>query len=180
MAARGLFGGSMSWTDERIQQLKDLWGQGYSASEIAGKLGGVTRNAVIGKVHRLGLSGRPSPIRRSKPAVKSVAGTVRAAVAAKSSVPRPLNTQNKPAAVSSAAPLVVPPPEKIEALRQRAARLPERQCRWPEGDPRKPDFHFCKEPAYDDLPYCWQHACAAYQGFAKRSLRDIETPGSSN
>ena len=54
----------MSWTDERIQQLKDLWSQGLSASEIADILGDITRNAVIGKAHRLGLSGRPSPIKK--------------------------------------------------------------------------------------------------------------------
>ena len=48
----------MAWTDERVETLKKLWGEGLSASQIAGRLGSVTRNAVIGKVHRLGLSGR--------------------------------------------------------------------------------------------------------------------------
>ena len=54
----------MSWTEQKIQMLKDMWGNGYSASEIAKHLGGMTRNAVIGKAHRLKLSGRPSPIKR--------------------------------------------------------------------------------------------------------------------
>ena len=54
----------MSWTDQKIQMLKDMWGHGYSASEIAKRLGGFTRNAVIGKAHRLKLSSRPSPIKR--------------------------------------------------------------------------------------------------------------------
>ncbi|MFZ2868729.1 GcrA family cell cycle regulator, partial [Zavarzinia sp.] len=58
----------MSWTDERIATLRDLWEQGLSASQIATKLGNITRNAVIGKVHRLGLSGRPSPVRSERPA----------------------------------------------------------------------------------------------------------------
>ena len=53
----------MSWTDERVEQLRELWSQGLSASQIAAQLGGVSRNAVIGKAHRLGLQGRPSPIR---------------------------------------------------------------------------------------------------------------------
>ena len=56
----------MSWTEQKIQMLKDMWGHGYSASEIAKRLGGFTRNAVIGKAHRLKLSSRPSPIKRDE------------------------------------------------------------------------------------------------------------------
>jgi GcrA cell cycle regulator len=63
----------MSWTDEKVEQLRQMWGSGKSASEIAEQLGGVSRNAVIGKAHRLGLSGRPSPIKKRKSAeVKEV------------------------------------------------------------------------------------------------------------
>src|SRR6266545_4850911 len=54
----------MEWTEQRIEMLRRLWGQGQTASQIAVALGGVTRNAVIGKAHRLGLTGRPSPIKR--------------------------------------------------------------------------------------------------------------------
>ena len=57
----------MGWTDERVELLKKLWAEGLSASQIAGRLGGVTRNAVIGKVHRLGLSGRATSSRSSSP-----------------------------------------------------------------------------------------------------------------
>ena len=57
----------MSWTDDRVEMLKKLWGEGLSASQIAGRLGGVTRNAVIGKVHRLGLSGRATTPRTRPP-----------------------------------------------------------------------------------------------------------------
>ena len=57
----------MSWTDERVEQLKQLWAEGLSASQIARQLGGVTRNAVIGKVHRLGLAGRATPARAERP-----------------------------------------------------------------------------------------------------------------
>src|SRR6476660_8895926 len=57
----------MAWTDERVELLKKLWAEGLSASQIAGRLGGVTRNAVIGKVHRLGLSGRATSSRSSSP-----------------------------------------------------------------------------------------------------------------
>src|SRR6188768_381639 len=61
----------MSWTDERVELLKKLWQDGLSASQIAGELGGVTRNAVIGKVHRLGLSGRATPSKPARPAFKT-------------------------------------------------------------------------------------------------------------
>mgnify|MGYP001307963677 CR=1 FL=1 len=67
----------MDWTEERIDLLRRLWGQGQSASQIAEQLGGVTRNAVIGKAHRLGLSARPSPIRRERAAKPAPAATAR-------------------------------------------------------------------------------------------------------
>src|ERR1700690_1424134 len=59
----------LNWTDDRVEQLKNLWTEGLSASQIARALGGVTRNAVIGKVHRLGLAGRASPSRAERPRV---------------------------------------------------------------------------------------------------------------
>jgi len=64
---------SLSWTDERIDRLKELWSQGKTASHIAEELGGVSRNAVIGKAHRLGLQSRPSPVRPNEPAPKAKA-----------------------------------------------------------------------------------------------------------
>jgi GcrA cell cycle regulator len=62
---------SLSWTDERIDRLKELWTQGKTASHIAEELGGVSRNAVIGKAHRLGLQSRPSPVKANEPAPKA-------------------------------------------------------------------------------------------------------------
>jgi GcrA cell cycle regulator len=62
----------MSWTDERIDRLKELWSQGVTASQIADELGGVSRNAVIGKAHRLGLQSRPSPVKANEPAAPAV------------------------------------------------------------------------------------------------------------
>ncbi len=117
----------MSWTEERILNLTALWKEGRSASEIAGVLGNVTRNAVIGKVHRLKLDGRPSPIK----------GPVRPRV--------------KKIAVSS-----------------QAAVFSDKACKWPIGDPRQPDFHFCCGEAEPGLPYCAQHAAVAYQPARRR------------
>lgn len=110
----------MSWTDERIDRLRQLWGQGMSASEIADVLGDITRNAVIGKAHRLGLSGRPSPIKK-----KPVRGAT-------------------------------------------ILSLNERMCKWPVGDPKHADFHFCGKQAQVGLPYCCEHAKIAYQPSKKR------------
>lgn len=90
-----------SWTDQRVAQLKKLWQQGKSASEIAETLGGVTRNAVIGKAHRLGLSGRPSPIKTAtivkKPVAPAKAPAKSAAPVKKPTAPAP-KTPAKPAA----------------------------------------------------------------------------------
>ncbi|HTH29205.1 MAG TPA: GcrA family cell cycle regulator, partial [Sphingobium sp.] len=61
----------MAWTDERIDQLKTMWERGMTASQIADELGGVSRNAVIGKAHRLGLQSRPSPVKAVEPAPKA-------------------------------------------------------------------------------------------------------------
>jgi GcrA cell cycle regulator len=91
----------MSWTDERVELLKKMWGEGQSASQIAKELGGVTRNAVIGKVHRLGLSNRVAA--GAKPAPKDKAP-------AKAEAPKPKPAEPKPAPQEAAAP--PPPPEK--------------------------------------------------------------------
>jgi GcrA cell cycle regulator len=89
---------SLSWTDERIDRLKELWSQGKTASHIADELGGVSRNAVIGKAHRLGLQSRPSPVKPNEPAPKARAKTRDKAEAA-AAPPEP-----KPAAEAPLAP----------------------------------------------------------------------------
>lgn len=94
----------MSWTEERIDQLKRLWGQGMTASQIADDLGGVSRNAVIGKAHRLGLEARPSPVKGGEAAAATPAAAAPSAPVAERPVPVP-----RPA------PAVVAPPEKAAA-----------------------------------------------------------------
>jgi len=96
---------SMSWTDERIDTLKTMWEKGMTASQIAETLGGVSRNAVIGKAHRLGLQARPSPVKPNEVEAKPApAARVEPAVAAPRPAPAP-----KPAPVA-AAPVAVPEP----------------------------------------------------------------------
>jgi GcrA cell cycle regulator len=157
----------MSWTDERVEQLKKMWLEGMSASQIANELAlGVTRNAVIGKVHRLGLSGRvkspaPAPARprpKTRPedeAVKPAApvshGNLALAVEAS---PAPA-----PAPRPVAQDVVIPISERVSIM-----DLRESMCRWPLGDPTSPDFRFCGARMQAGLgPYCAQHARIAYQ-----------------
>ena len=158
----------MTWTDERVEQLKKLWNEGLSASQIAAILGGVTRNAVIGKVHRLGLSGRSKPIRTSRPRPRKprLSNQTRPTGRGFSSVG---NTALKmdPNVDAIAAPAVAPIPfEELVipmAERKTILELTEQTCRWPYRDPRDPDFHFCGRGAVSDKPYCEHHARLAYQ-----------------
>ncbi|MDR6288482.1 MULTISPECIES: GcrA family cell cycle regulator [Inquilinus] len=143
----------MSWTDERVTQLRQLWGNGKSASEIAEILGGVSRNAVIGKAHRLELSGRPSPIKRKEDEEEETVVAVETAA---------------PVAAKVA---VRPAPER-KSGGATILNLTERMCKWPIGDPRDKDFHFCGKAAHGNLPYCAEHAAIAYQPPGKR--RDEE------
>lgn len=129
----------MSWTDERVSLLKQLWGEGKTAAEIAKVLGdGITRNAVIGKAHRLKLSSRLSPIQQ--------------------------NTVKKPK--SDATPRIVRPQVKLPEFKGKGVNmidLDASMCRWPNGDPKEENFNFCGCAAMVGLPYCEVHARAAYQ-----------------
>ncbi|MDJ0611877.1 MAG: GcrA family cell cycle regulator [Kiloniellales bacterium] len=130
----------MTWTPERIEELTKLWDAGYTASHI-GKLLGVSKNAVVGKAHRLKLASRPSPIRSgpSVPRLRTPAPKVR----------RPaLEVVAKPA------------PRPARTPRRRTAGGPG--CLWPIGDPGDPDFHFCGENAVPGKPYCEAHCARAY------------------
>ncbi len=146
----------MSWTDERVEMLKKLWLDGHSASQIAKQLGGVTRNAVIGKVHRLGLSGRATPSRPARPAFKAP----RPARPLISSPPihrRPAEHRPMAAAAPRPAPYVEAPGTAT------VLTLGAHMCKWPIGDPATDDFTFCGRRAGDGAPYCVEHARLAYQ-----------------
>lgn len=164
----------MTWTDERVELLKKLWIDGLSASQIATELGGVTRNAVIGKVHRLSLSGRAKPAtvptaRARKPAVANG----RSGAAARGTPPqRPLvagNTVLKPAHHAAPEPRRAPRPEAMDAvvvpisLHATILTLTEQTCKWPIGDPSTEGFHFCGQRSGSGIPYCEYHSRIAYQ-----------------
>jgi len=124
----------MSWTDERVEQLKKMWNEGQSASQIAKELGGVTRNAVIGKVHRLGLSNRagaaPAPAAAAAPAKPARAEAKPARPAAAAAKPRP--------AARPEAPEAAPEPAQEEPARERAAAPSPRRQIIPAGQPLPP------------------------------------------
>lgn len=167
----------MSWTDERVETLKKLWLDGLSASQIAAQLGGVTRNAVIGKVHRLGLSGRvkkPSSAPRAprKPRTNTSANKAAPRRGPSSggssggSVMGNVALQQAPAAsvdLRAREDVVVPMSRELSLI-----QLTETTCKWPSGDPTSDDFSFCGHSTKDDAPYCEHHAKLAYQPSSKR------------
>ncbi len=159
----------MSWTDERVAMLKQLWGEGKTAAEIAKLLGGVTRNAVIGKAHRLKLSGRVSPIQQNtRP--ETVLNRVSARVPGASSghgATTATSLEARPQVRALARELETPMAPRIEEFKGgkgvKLVELRERMCRWPIGDPKDEGFSFCGCESHPDLPYCEYHAKVAYQ-----------------
>ena len=166
----------MSWTEERIEVLRKLWMEGRSASQIAGELGGVTRNAVIGKVHRLGLSGRGQPSssikRQRKPRLAQSASNPtrprRPLTIGNNALKAELDyrPQVQPRALDS---VVVP-----IAKRLTIEKLTERTCKWPNGNPGEEEFHFCGHESLEGIPYCQYHARVAYQApDARRRVKRV-------
>jgi GcrA cell cycle regulator len=156
----------MSWNDERVEVLKKLWTEGLSASQIAGRIGGVSRNAVIGKVHRLGLAGRATTS-RMKTARPRVLRANMQQQAKRPIKPRFANVGN-----SAVRALYQPDAEPFIAAEELDIPLNERKtivtltdcsCRWPIGDPQMADFHFCNRDKVAGLPYCEFHARRAFQ-----------------
>lgn len=187
----------MSWTEDRVEKLKKMWGEGQSASQIAKELGGVTRNAVIGKVHRLGLSNRSGgggtaakAEPKAKPAPKAdTAAKPKPKAAAKPAAPEPV----APRPMSPARKAIIPagqplPPQpsaneispealaKVSEIEKKAKKiglmdLTERTCKWPVGDPATEDFWFCGLPVQQGKPYCEAHVGVAFQPMSSRRDR---------
>jgi GcrA cell cycle regulator len=184
-----------TWTPARIGVLQELWGSGLSAKEIAARLGsGITRNAVIGKAHRLGLSSRPSPIKRmdgkqAAPMMKTRlsapkamglrrdvmvgSGAYRGAASAPRSDMRSdmradsrIDRDDGDARPSRGDAGNYSP--RLFKSSGTAVQAQAQQCRWPVGDPLKSGFHFCDSMSIPGLPYCYDHACMAYQGSKKK------------
>jgi GcrA cell cycle regulator len=190
----------MSWTDDRVEILKKLWVEGQSASQIAKELGGVTRNAVIGKVHRLGLSNRATSSSssksdtKSKTSVKSMSDTKRVSNKTSASKVTSANSPSEPRSnVTSLRRQIIPagqplPPQpsaneispealaRVSEIEKKAKRislleLTERTCKWPVGDPATEEFWFCGLPSQAGKPYCEAHVGVAFQPMSQRRDR---------
>jgi GcrA cell cycle regulator len=162
----------MTWTEERIDLLKKLWGEGVSASQIAAELGSdVSRNAVISKAHRLGLVHGTAKVastpRTQKPSRPPEPPAPTEPPAQQDPAPVPRTASERPArqpeVIAAPVQVVVPPPEGVTIM-----ELREFMCRWPLGDPTTPEFRYCGARAAEGLPYCSHHAQVAYQPAAER------------
>ncbi len=183
----------MSWTDERVEVLKKMWGEGQSASQIAKELGGVTRNAVIGKVHRLGLSNRTGGASSTKAPVKEKPAKVApkaAPIAPQETTTAAPEPAKKPvpirrAIIPAGQPLPPQPsaneisPEALASVREVEKKakkislmeLTERTCKWPIGDPATDEFWFCGLAVKTGKPYCEAHVGVAFQPMSSRRDR---------
>lgn len=145
----------MNWLPEKMEMLRMLWDEGLPASAIAEKLGeGVSRNAVIGKAHRLGLEARPSPVKGADDVASegdgdgtTEGGTIPARRVSKS--------RAKP----------------VKIVRTTLLDLSDKVCKWPIGHPGDTDFHFCGQPSQAGFPYCSAHCAVAYQAQMPRRDR---------
>lgn len=166
----------MSWNDERVEALKKLWAEGLSASQIASRIGGVTRNAVIGKVHRLGLSGRAPTSRtttaRPRPRIAAPRRPTKPRFAAIGA------TALRPSFQLEAEPYVSTYEELDIPLKERKSLLDltESSCRWPIGDPQHAEFHFCNRSKLAGLPYCEFHSRRAFQPVQPRRREKTVVP----
>jgi GcrA cell cycle regulator len=157
----------MSWTDERVELLKKLWSDGLSASQIAAELGGITRNAVIGKVHRLGLSGRAkstssaAPRQRKARAPAHMMRIGRSAIRGNTALAHAyeIEAEAEPELIDNIIPI---------GQRRTILELNDQTCHWPVGDPGASDFFFCGGNTLAGLPYCSYHSRVAYQPASDR------------
>lgn len=164
----------MSWTDERVELLKQLWADGQSAGQIAAELGGVTRNGVIGKVHRLGLAGRAKRdtdygVKRERKPRTDRPGRIKA-IATKAEETAAQKRYAKAEAATEPSPEII---ENIAPAPQRRTllELNDDTCRWPIGDPATPEFFFCGAKPLTGLPYCNYHSRVAYAPAERRTVR---------
>lgn len=139
----------MDWTSDTIALLRQLWAEGHSTAEIGRRMG-TSKNAVVGKAHRLNLKARPNPIKAPVPGKVKVVRVIALPVLASEAEPEP----PPPPAHVVIIPATLPTGERIYAR----ARI----CCWPIGTPKTKAFRFCDHPALVNKPYCDSHTQLAY------------------
>ena len=156
----------MSWTEEKVAKLKELWGNGSTASQIAEIIGGISRNAVIGKAHRLNLSSKIKT--RNASSVQNYDNNS-----------EENNSKQKRGRKSKFKSLIIEKdfePENPKKLEE----LDESSCKWPIGHPEEESFYFCGRSSLKDFSYCKLHLLYAYQPKGKKeepvSDKDEEAP----
>ena len=143
----------MSWTQEKVEKLNELWGKGNTASQIAEIIGGISRNAVIGKAHRLNLSAK-----------------IKTRTAASQNLKNPsinTNVKSRKGRKSRFNSLIIEKdfePENPMQLEQ----LDDNTCKWPIGHPNEKSFYFCGRSSLKDFSYCKLHLLYAYQPKGKK------------
>ena len=154
----------MSWTEEKVTKLKELWGKGNTASQIAEIIGGISRNAVIGKAHRLNLSAK----------IKTRTATSNQNF---ESVVKEKNSKTRKGRKSKFRSLVIEKDFEPENPKQ-LEELDENSCKWPIGHPNDKSFYFCGRSSLKDLSYCKLHLLYAYQPKNKKEepLEKEEVP----
>lgn len=145
----------MGWTDESVEELRRLWDKGLTANEIAKKLG-VTKNAIVGKVHRLCLKARPSPIKNKNEEVADSQLELEE-VLTEERVETEDSETVKCEEVESAVDNGSVKKDKVKLI-----ELDSHTCRWPIGDPRDDDFGFCGKKVRAGQTYCDEHSTVAY------------------
>lgn len=169
----------MAWTDEMVEQLKKMWKDGLTTGEIGKRLN-VSKNSIVGKVHRLGLSGRPSPIKKKEDAALQKPSAEKPVEKKAAPTPPPAKEVAKEAAAPKKAVAdkakeeVELPEEEMRAPLAKEEKvfkpghlysltdLDNHTCRWPIGDPKDENFHFCGKKVRIGQTYCDEHSAIAY------------------
>lgn len=169
----------MGWTDQMVEDLKKMWDEGLTTGEIGKRLG-VSKNSIVGKVHRLQLVARPSPIKKKDDTEEKSAAPAAAAKEPKAEAPKETKKEAKPE--NKPAPVTAPAASRIETIRNSVhvehprghqhktmlTDLDNHTCRWPVGDPKDENFHFCGKKIKLGQTYCDEHATIAYVKAAKK------------
>ena len=144
----------MSWTDEKVAKLKELWGKGNTASQIAEIIGGISRNAVIGKAHRLNLSSKIKT--RTATSNQNFENSI-----------EEKNIKRRRVGRSKFKSLIIEKDFEPENPKQ-LEELDENSCKWPIGHPDEKSFYFCGRSSLKDFSYCKLHLLYAYQPKGKK------------